>query len=182
MSITQQVTGHRPRSHDADFTDWVIAHQGGLLRTAYLLAGDRQRGEDLVQTVLAKAYLAWPRVIGADSPEAYVRRMLVNESTSWWRRLWRSREVSVAEVFDAALAPSPDAARDLADETVWTQVRNLPVRQRTAVLLRIVEDRTEADTAQLMGCSVGTVKSLTSRGLATLRIRLGDLGYPGGVR
>lgn len=162
------------REHDGEFTRWVGARQGGLLRTAYLLTGDHHQAQDLVQVVLAKAYLAWPRIAAADSPEAYARRMLVNQHTSWWRRAWRSREVSVAEVRDgiASGRSAPPADADLPDEALWAALRRLSPRQRSAVVLRFVEDRSEAEVAALMGCSVGAVKSHTSRALAALRVQL----------
>src|SRR5215208_1272306 len=77
----------------ADFEAWMVARQRKLLRTAYLLTGDVHAAEDLVQTALAKLYLAWDRVSDAPSVDAYARKILVNEHTSMWRRLWRHREV-----------------------------------------------------------------------------------------
>ena len=172
MSLTSPVR-RASRAYDEDFTAWVLARQNGLVRTAYLLCGDFGRAEDLVQTVLAKAYLSWDRVSQASSPDAYVRRMLVNENTSWWRRTWRSREVSVAEVRDWSEDSLADSVADR--EFVVAALRALPERQRAAVVLRYYEDLAEAEVAEILGCSIGTVKSQCSRGLASVRASLREI-------
>ncbi len=165
--LVTTATRRGARPYDEDFTSWVLARQDGLVRTAYLLCGDQGRAEDLVQTVLAKAYLSWGRITAAASPDAYVRRMIVNENTSWWRRAWRTREVSVPEVRDSTYDSGVDA---LAERQVMVDaLRRLPERQRAVVVLRYYEDRSEAEVAELLGCSVGTVKSQCSRGLASMR-------------
>ncbi len=97
----------RPDAARADFESWMVARQGRLLRTAYLLTGDVHAAEDLVQTALAKLYLAWDRVSGAESVDAYARKILVNEHTTTWRRLWRHREV----VTDTERARRPGECR-----------------------------------------------------------------------
>ena len=152
---------------DEEFTDFVGAHGPRLLRTAVLLTGDRGRGEDLLQTALARAYGRWGTVRRADDPVAYVRTMLVNGHLSWLRRL--SNTEQVVEWFP----DSPDrvdlqALHAEADE-LRTALRELSPRVRTAVVLRYLDDLTEADTARLMGCSVSTVGKHVARGLAVLR-------------
>jgi RNA polymerase sigma-70 factor (sigma-E family) len=156
----------------ADFASWMAARQGRLLRTAYLLTGDVHAAEDLVQTALAKLYLAWDRVADAPSVDAYARKILVNEHTSTWRRLWRHREV----VTDTSSYDVPVAAEqyDGVAAALWDAVRGLPERQRAVVVLRYYEQLSERETADALGVTVGTVKSQASRALDTLRAHLGD--------
>ena len=159
----------------ADFESWMDARQGRLLRTAYLLTGDVHAAEDLVQTALAKLYLAWDRVADAPSVDAYARRILVNEHTSMWRRLWRHREV----VRDTSThdVPVPAEEYDGVGTALWEAVRSLPERQRAVVVLRYYEQLSEKETADALGVTVGTVKSQGSRALATLRVHLGDSSW-----
>jgi RNA polymerase sigma-70 factor (sigma-E family) len=133
-----------------------------LLRSAYLLVQDEGLAEDLLQTALVKAWFAWKRI---DEPEAYVRRIMVTTSASWWRRRWTAETPTEApELSGPAALDEPAHAEDL-----WVAIGHLPRRQRAVVVLRYLEDRTEADTAALMGCSVGTVKSQCAKALAKLR-------------
>lgn len=155
---------------DRDFTAYVQARQRALARFAYLLTGDPHSAEDLLQSSLAKVYRNWDRICAVEAPDAYVRRLMVNEHTSWWRRQWRHREISgspLIEVIDPAVPTAP--AHDL---DLWNHVRSLAPQQRAAVVLRYYEDLSEAQTAQVLGCSVGTVKSHTSRAIAALRNKM----------
>lgn len=135
-----------------------------------MLTGNRSDAEDLLQTALAKTYLAWPRIRERHAVDAYVRRTMVNTRTSWWRR---DRHVaSVAH--DDHLTAMPDPGRDqIADadlhHALWAALARLPRRQRAAVVLRYYEELSEAETADALGISVGTVKSTVARGLAKLR-------------
>lgn len=160
------------RPEQTDFEAWMIARQRKLLATAYLLTGDPHSAEDLVQTTLAKVYLAWDRVSQAQSVDAYARKMLVNEHTSGWRRLWRHREV-VTDTSDHDV-PMHGEQYDGVRETLWEAVRGLPERQRAVVVLRYYEQLSEKETADVLGVSTGTVKSQASRALASLRTHLGD--------
>lgn len=157
---------------DTDFTAYLEARQARLLRTAYLLTGDQHQAEDLLQTSLAKLYLAWDKVRDRDSVDAYVRRIMVNENNSLWRRGWRRRETATDTV------PETTPVHDTYDEgvgaEVWRLVQTLPRRARAVVVLRYYEQLTEAETADVLGISVGTVKSQCSRALATLRERIGE--------
>ncbi|MET1057986.1 MAG: SigE family RNA polymerase sigma factor [Nocardioides sp.] len=146
-----------------EYDDFVVTRSPALLRSAYLLTHDEGRAEDLLQTALAKAWFAWSRI---EDPEAYVRRILVTTSASWWRRRWIG-ETPSADLPDRAASATP-AAGD-ADHDLWVAIGHLPARQRAVVVLRYLEDRPEAETAQLLGCSVGTVKSQAARALAKLR-------------
>lgn len=154
---------------DADFTAYLQARQPRLLRTAYLLTGDQHQAEDLLQTSLAKLYLAWERVQERDSVDAYVRRIMVNENNSVWRRPWRRREVTTEAVPDRT--PVHDAYDEGLSAAVWQVVQTLPRKARAVVVLRYYEQLTEAETAEVLGISVGTVKSQCSRALAALRER-----------
>ncbi|MBO9523018.1 MAG: SigE family RNA polymerase sigma factor [Nocardioidaceae bacterium] len=155
-----------------DFEEWMRSRQRRLLATAYLLTGDAHAAEDLVQTTLAKVYLAWDRVSAAQSVDAYARKMLVNEHTSGWRRLWRHREVVTdTSTHEGATAGHEyDGVRD----TLWKAVLDLPERQRAVIVLRYYEQLSEKEAAEALGISVGTVKSQASRALVTLRSHLGD--------
>jgi RNA polymerase sigma-70 factor, ECF subfamily len=164
-----------PDSHgvEEDFRDFVAARSGALLRTAYLLAGDWATAEDLLQTALTKTYLAWKRLGRIDAVEPYTRKVLVNTSTSWWRRRWHGERPT--EVLpETAITDGLDER--LERDALWRHVRDLPARQRAVLVLRFYEDQSEAETARLLGVSVGTVKSQCSRALASLRVRLGEQG------
>lgn len=156
-----------------DFTAFVTANSVGLLRTAYLLSGDRALAEDLVQTALAKAFVSWGRIRDPGAAEAYVRRTLVRTASSWWRRKSARNERPVG---DALPDRGVSARFDDVDERerIWAVVRALPARQRAVIVLRFYEDLTEKDTAAALGCAVGTVKAQTHRALARLRKELGD--------
>ena len=152
---------------DDQFHSFVLWHRAGLVRTATLLtAGDRHLAEDLVQSTLTKLYVAWPAFRRADNPEGYLRRSLVNALTDERRRWWRRHERSMADLPDRPRA-EPDHA-DL-DDGLRTALRDLPPRMRAAVVFRYFYDLDVADTADALGCSVGTVKSQTARALDRLR-------------
>jgi len=156
---------------EAQFCEYAAVRQQPLLRTAYLLTGDLHSAEDLVQIALAKAYLSWAKLREPHAADAYVRRIMVNEHTSWWRRKWRHNEHSTEAVPERGL-DEPGVTQFAERDELWALVRTLPPRQRAAVVLRYYEDLSEGETAQVLGCSVGTVKSQTSRAVATLRQRL----------
>ena len=156
-----------PRDKDraaAAFDGFVAARSRSLLRTAYLLTHDHALAEDLVQTALAKAWFSWRRIQG--EPEPYVRRILVNTYASWWRRRWNGEQPT--ETLPERAAPDAVGGADPTD--LWAAMDRLPRRMRAVVVLRYFEDLTEAQTADLLGCSVGTVKSQASKALAKLRI------------
>lgn len=160
------------RAGALDFEDWLLAREGALQRTAHLLTGDVHSAQDLVQTTLAKLYLKWEHVRKADNVDAYARKVLVNEFRTAWRRPLRRVEQVVELVPDEAAPERP--TYDGTREAVWRFVCSLPPKQRAVVVLRFYEELTEAEIAELMGISVGTVKSQSSRALATLRAQLPD--------
>lgn len=141
-----------------------------MLNTAYLLVGDWQRAEDLLQTSLTKAYLSLHRLRDLGAVEGYVRRIMVTTAASWWRRRWHVERPT--EVLPEHPVDPLDGHAER--EALWRQVLSLPVRQRAVLVLRYYEDLSEADTARLLDISVGTVKSTASRALATLRQRMAD--------
>jgi RNA polymerase sigma-70 factor (sigma-E family) len=154
---------------DDAFRAFVQRQWGPLVRTAYLLTGDRSTAEDLVQAALEKAHRHWARIRRADSPEAYVRRVMVNTALSWRRRR-RIAEVPLLGR-DEAAGDDPYARTDTRYEVI-AALRRLPPRTRAVLVLRYFEDLSEADIAQVLGCSPGSVKSQASRGLARLRAEL----------
>jgi RNA polymerase sigma-70 factor (sigma-E family) len=166
----------RAERRDADFGDYLAARQPALLRTAYLLTGDRDQAEDLLQTSLAKLYLSWDRVQDRGAVDGYLRRIMVNERNSLWRRAWRRREISTDRLPEPALRD--DRYDDGTHDELWQVVRSLPERARAVVVLRYYEQMTEPEVADALGISVGTVKSQCSRAMATLRQRVPSHLHP----
>jgi RNA polymerase sigma-70 factor (sigma-E family) len=156
---------------EAQFQEFVRARWSRLVRTAYLLTGDAHHAEDLTQTALAKAYRSWRRVARSDNPEAYVRRMLVSCNSDRFRK----RRVTEALTATPPERAGSDDAVSRAEErsALLTALAGLPPRQRTVVVMRYWEDLSEAEVAEVLGCSPGTVKSQAAKGLAKLRT------YPG---
>ncbi|NYI43770.1 RNA polymerase sigma-70 factor (sigma-E family) [Nocardioides aromaticivorans] len=145
------------------FDGFVAARGDALWRSAWLLTGDHQLAEDLVQTALAKSWRAWSRV-GADGFEAYVRRVMYTTYVSWWRRKWRGERPTEHLPERPAAVEDRDGRNDLV-----AALGALPRGQRAVVVLRYFEDLTEQQTAAALGIGVGTVKSQCSRALAALR-------------
>jgi RNA polymerase sigma-70 factor (sigma-E family) len=155
---------------EVGFAAFVRANTPALMRTAYLLTGNSLAAEELVQDTLVRLYPKWHHVEAADIPLAYVRRALANGYVNQRRRAVR-REFAYADVPERM--DEHDATSRLADrDQIWAGLRDLPERQRTALVLRYFEDLTDEATAETLGCRVGTVRSLISRGLATLRVRM----------
>ncbi|GAA1825234.1 SigE family RNA polymerase sigma factor [Planosporangium flavigriseum] len=149
------------------FTEFVTARSAVLQRAAWLLTGDAGRAEDLLQTALAKAWRHWNTVAATGSPEAYVRRVLFTTYATWWRRRWRAETPSDAY-------PDRAGQADVADETanrdsVYRALTRLSRQQRAIVVLRYVEDLSVSATAAVLDCSEATVKTQSSRALATMR-------------
>jgi len=152
-------------SEPADFDGFVEARSAVLLRAAWLLTGDWQQAEDLLQTALAKTFLAWSR-IEPGREEPYVRRVLFTTYATWWRRSWRGEQpVAVLEERDLHDAHAEVELR----AAVLSALKRLPRRQRATVVLRYYCDLSVDETAEALGCSVGTVKSQAAKGLARLR-------------
>jgi RNA polymerase sigma-70 factor (sigma-E family) len=159
----------RDRARDDQFRTYVLQSRASLVRTASLLtSGDADQAEDLVQTVLLRMYLSWPKIRIA-SRDAYARKMLVNAHLDEVRRPYARKEQNRADVPDRAVEwTNPDST----EGAVFRALAELPLRMRAAVILRHVYDASVAETAEVLGCTEGTVKSQTSRGLAQLRAAL----------
>jgi RNA polymerase sigma-70 factor (sigma-E family) len=154
------------------FEEYVAARGTALLRTAWLLTGDHQRAEDLVQTALGKTWPHWSRIAetGAGAYDAYVRRVMMTTYIAWWRRRWNA-EYPTAELPEPTVRGTDSSAESATAlrRDMLTALAQLPRGQRAVVVLRYFEDLSEAQTAETLGCSVGTVKSQCSRALAALR-------------
>lgn len=150
------------------FDDFVAARSPALWRSAFLLTGDVHKAEDLLQTALMKAWRRWPRIAGDGAVEGYVRRILVTTYTDWWRRKWNA-EVPSGAVPEAVVGPSPPDNDAELRQDVLRALATLTRGQRAVVVLRYFDDLTEAQTAEALGCSVGTVKSQSARAMQALR-------------
>lgn len=174
----------RGSDRSAEFVDFVRAHRSDLLRTAALLcAGDEAFAEDLVQTTLTKLYLAWSKVRRADRPLAYARASLTNTFVDECRRAHRRRETPTEDLLAVGDMVAPSGDHELRG-VVLNALRTLGPRQRAVVVLRHWHDLDVYETARILGCTVGTVKSQNARALANLRELLGsaDLLTAAGAR
>jgi RNA polymerase sigma-70 factor (sigma-E family) len=154
---------------EREFREYVAARQGALFRTALLLTGHREDAEDLLQAALTKLATRWTRLQRSGSPDGYVRKILYHQQVSWWRRVRHGREFVTSE------PPEVSAVADVAGDSALRlslaeALRQLTPRQRAVVVLRYYEDLPEAQVAEILGCSVGTVRSQTHRTLARLRV------------
>lgn len=156
---------------DPSFAEFMAARWAPLYRTAYLLTGTGHDAEELLQSALARTCLKWGSVRDKGAADAYVRRAMVHEMSSRWRR--PRRELATAEVPDRGHGGGIDVRAD--HLALWAEIRKLPPRMRATLVLRYVEDLTEAQTALELGCSVGSVKSQTHHALKRLRAALPDL-------
>lgn len=154
-----------------EFLGFVEARSATLMRVAYALSGHQQSAEDLVQIALERLVVRWRQV---EDPENYARRIMYHEYLSWWRR-WGRREFVTADV-DERPAPDDQETTILRRQSVIAALRQLGPRQRAVLVLRYLEDRSEAEVAEMLGCSVKTVSSQATRALAKLR-----LAYPGPI-
>jgi RNA polymerase sigma-70 factor (sigma-E family) len=160
--------GHAPY---ASFSSYVRARGPVLLRTARSLTANPLDAEDLLQTALTKTYVAWERIEDHRALDGYVRRALVNTRTSQWRKR-KVDEFACEELPEPATGHGNDtdvAEHQVLHDAMWRAIMRLPDRQRQMVVLRYYEDLSEAGTAEVLGVSVGTVKSAVSRALAKLR-------------
>ena len=166
LSRVQVSASEGSRVDQPSFEDFVVARSRRLQRMAYLLTRDHHLAQDLVQTTYAKVWPHWSRIVDGD-PEAYVRRVMINTYLSWWRRKWRG-ETPTEEVPDEG---RPAEHGQIDERTgLMAALGRLPPRQRAVIVLRFLEDLSEAETADVLNCSVGNVKSQASRALRKLRI------------
>lgn len=157
-------------AEDEQFREFVASRSAALLRVAFLLTGDHGHAEDLLQTALMKTSRRWAHLVDRDACYAYVRRVMVNTQTSWLRRR------RVIESYVDVLPETTEQVDDASDAhaPVMLALGQLPPGMRAIVVLRFYEDLGEAETARVLGCSIGTVKSQTSRGLARMRVHLNE--------
>jgi RNA polymerase sigma-70 factor (sigma-E family) len=159
----------RNRDAEVSFEDFVRARSSSLLRTALLLVGqNRAEAEDLLQFALERAYRHWPRICASDEPERYVRRILANASADRWRKVARRAEQPMPAAYPGAAVP--DCTAEIAErDYLLRALALLPPGQRAVLVLRYFDDLSEGETAEMLGCSVGTVKSQAARALDRLR-------------
>jgi RNA polymerase sigma-70 factor (sigma-E family) len=151
---------------DARLSDYVRGQWPQLVRYATALCGDPTEAEELVQSALVRVAMRWPFVRDKDNPDAYVRRAIANGYLTAWRRV-RRHEVTVAHLPESAAADRTAGVDDVM--VVRRVLATLPPRQRAVLVLRYLEDRSERETAEILGCSVGTVKSQSAKALSKLR-------------
>jgi RNA polymerase sigma-70 factor (sigma-E family) len=160
------------------FEEYVAARLPALLRYAVLLTGDPHLAEDLVQDVLIRAHGRWRRIVAGGPPDRYVQRMVTNAYLSW-RRRWSTRRVVLADPPERA-APGEDP---MERDALWQRLAELPRQQRAVLVLRYYEGLSVLETADVLGCSAGTVRGYASRALATLRVDAAELAHnPGDHR
>jgi RNA polymerase sigma-70 factor (sigma-E family) len=148
-----------------DFREFVVHRSPALSRIAYLLTGDHQLAEDLLQSALARVYPRWRHIRDGD-PDAYVKRVMYNQNISWWRRRRIAERLEAHPRDRGGADPNETTALRL---TLAAALRQLPRRQRAVLVLRFYEDLTEAQVAEILGCAVGTVKRHGHDGLRRLR-------------
>lgn len=167
-------TARQPRPDAEGFCAFVTARQAALLRSAWLVTGDENEAQDLLQEALTRVWVHWHRVSRDGNPEMYVRKVMVNAQISWWRQR-RSAESTPVE------APNTASLFEAVEQRprILQALRSLPPRQRAVVVLRYYDDLSEADTAAILDCSVGTVKSQCHKALSKLR-QLYDTSQPMG--
>jgi RNA polymerase sigma-70 factor (sigma-E family) len=164
------------RRENAAFAEFAMAQGRALYRAAYLMVGDHALAEDLVQEALTKTYVAWPRLRRTGNAEAYARKTITTTAITWWRRRAWDAEKPRDDVPEIAVRDHSDRVSD--QDAMWAELQALPPRQRVAIVLRYYEDLTERQTADAMGCAIGTVKSQVAAGLEKLRARLGPDSVP----
>lgn len=158
---------------EQDFRAWAIARREPLRRAAFLMCGDWFLADDLVQDATARVFAVWDKVAERGDPDAYARKVVVNLLIDERRRPWRRREVN------HEFLPEPRQEQSSSDglqSVVLAALARVPPRQRAVLVLRFFEDQSVEGTAAILGCSPGTVKSQTSKGLSNLRAALADLG------
>lgn len=166
------------REDEERYREFVVSQAAPLRRCAYLFCGDWHLAEDLMQTTLLKIYRAWPKVVREEISGSYARKVLLRTWLDEKRRPWRRSEIGHADVperSDAAIEPAAAAERSWTRDVVHKALLAVPPRQRAVLVLRYFSDLSIAETAEAMGCTEGTVKSQTARGLANLRTAMAKI-------
>ncbi len=172
-----ELTAAVPGADEAGFRAWVAVRREPLRRSAYLICLDWHLADDLVQDALARTYARWPRVARHGNPEAYVRRAILNGYLDLRRRPWRRVRLDAdlpETAADVATAAALEAVEGTSERArLVSALGRLGPGQRAVLVLRFFEDLSVEQTAELLGCTTGTVKSQTARGLERLREQLG---------
>src|SRR4051794_34828220 len=163
------------QSDEERFTEFVRTHSASLFRTGYLITGDYQRAEDLLQSTLVRLYQRWPRVEAMERPVGYARKILAHQAVSWWRRR-SSREAPMLVLNEPGWGGGVEEVTE--HERVWKAVLSLPPRQRAVMVLRYYEDLSEAEIAETLGVAQGTVKSHAHAATHRLAELLGEPTAP----
>ena len=166
------------KAEEQGFREFAVSHAASLRRTAYLFCGDWHMAEDLMQASLLKLYQAWHRIEWRDTPSAYARKVLLRTWLDEKRRPWRraeQRDGELPDVADAGADPDRAGERLWARDLVHAALLRVPPRQRAVLVLRYFEDLSVSEVAVAMGCTEGTVKSQTARGLVALRAAVEEL-------
>jgi RNA polymerase sigma-70 factor (sigma-E family) len=170
------------KAEEQGFREFAVTHAASLRRTAFLFCGDWHTAEDLMQASLMKLYQAWHRVQQQDHVAAYARKILLRTWLDEKRRPWRrveQRDGEMPELADSDADPELVSSRLWARELVGKALLKVPPRQRAVLVLRYFEDLSVTDVAAVMGCTEGTVKSQTARGLVALRVAVDQLENTG---
>jgi len=164
------------------FEEFAAARLPAVLRFAGVLTGDRALAEDVVQEALIRASQRWQTIERLERPEAYVRKMIVNEFLSWRRRSWRT--VPGGTGGDLGEPPTPDHAADYAErDAITAELAKLPKRQRAVLVLRYYQGLSDPEIAAVLGCRPGTVRGYATRALAALRVEMAEPSrQPAGLR
>lgn len=161
---------------DEQFTRFAVEAYPRLVRLAYVMSGDSDRAKDLTQETLTRVYVAWPRIHNLNQPFGYARATMINLNRDWGRRRSTRSEISVADIPEQH---APPAGVEITNtQALRDTVRALDSRERTAIVLRYYEDLTEQESAELMGCSVAAIKSLTHRAMTKLRLAYATADLP----
>lgn len=157
------------------FAEFAAARLAGLLRYAVVLTGDRDLAQDIVQEVLARAQVRWSKIAKADSPDRYVRQMVLNEYLSW-RRRWSVRNIQAVgerliDLTDRQTALHDPAQALVDSDELWNRLAGLPRKQRAVLVLRYYEQLRDDEIAELLGCAPTTVRSNASKALKALRLQ-----------
>ncbi|WP_329220644.1 SigE family RNA polymerase sigma factor [Streptomyces sp. NBC_01485] len=166
---------------ETDFQEFVAARSAALFRGAFVLTGNREAAEDLVQETLEKACRKWRTIAGKDAPDAYVRRIMVNLANDRWRRFRRLTTTPHPEGGDTA-APGDEYGQVDSRDQLVRALQQLPMRMRTVVVLRYFEDLSDGEIAADLGISPSTVRSQLARGIEKLRSQFPALSGPSPMR
>ncbi|WP_308167496.1 SigE family RNA polymerase sigma factor [Catellatospora tritici] len=164
------------------YEEFATTRLAALSRYAVMLTGDQHLAQDLVQETMVRAQLHWRKVSRAESPERYVKRMMINQYLDWRRGSWFRRVFLRADPDETVAVPHDLAERSAQRDVIWSVLATLPRQQRAALVLRYYEDLADAEIADMLGCTVGTARGYISKALTRLRESAGAQLSMGVVR